>query len=137
MLFPKKTKYRKQHRRKSKGKVIDIIYFGEYGLKTHTDGAISSRQIESVRRNLKRSVRRTGQLWIRIFPDNSRTERPTESRMGAGKGAVAYWTAEVKSGTVLFELIGINREKARKVLKQATTKLSIKVFFVKYNSYDL
>jgi len=137
MLFPKKTKYRKQHRRKSKGKIIDIIYFGKYGLKTHTDGTISSRQIESVRRNLKRSVRRTGQLWIRIFPDNSRTERPTEARMGAGKGAVAYWTAEVKSGTVLFELIGINREKARKVLKQATTKLSIKAFFVKYNSYNL
>jgi large subunit ribosomal protein L16 len=137
MLFPKRTKYRKQHRRKSKGKIIDTVCFGEYGLKTHTGGAISSRQIESVRRNLKRSVRRTGQLWIRIFPDSPRTERPAEARMGAGKGAVAYWTAEVKSGTVLFELAGVDREKARKALKQAATKLSVKVSFVERDSYNL
>lgn len=137
MLFPKRTKYRKQHRRKSKGKMIDTVCFGEYGLKTRTGGAISSRQIESVRRNLKRSVRRTGQLWIRIFPDSPRTERPAESRMGAGKGAVAYWTAEVKPGTVLFELAGVDREKARKALKQAATKLSVKVSFVERDSYDL
>lgn len=137
MLFPKRTKYRKQHRRKSKGKIIDTVCFGEYGLKTRTGGAISSRQIESVRRNLKRSVRRTGQLWIRIFPDSPRTERPAESRMGAGKGAVAYWTAEVKPGTVLFELAGVDREKARKALKQAATKLSVKVSFVERDSYNL
>lgn len=130
MLFPKRTKYRKQHRRRSKGKIADVVCFGEYGLKTHTGGSISSRQIESVRRNLKRSFRRTGQLWIRIFPDSPRTERPAEARMGAGKGAVAYWTAEVKPGTVLFELAGVDREKARKALKQAATKLSVKVFFV-------
>jgi large subunit ribosomal protein L16 len=130
MLFPKRTKYRKQHRRRLKGKMADVVCFGEYGLKTHTGGSISSRQIESVRRNLKRSFRRTGQLWIRIFPDSPKTERPAEARMGAGKGAVAYWTAEVKPGTVLFELAGVDKEKARKALKQAATKLSVKVFFV-------
>ena len=87
---------------------------------------LTSRQIEATRRSITRYVRRTGKIWIRIFPDKPITERAAESRMGSGKGTVAYWVAVVKPGAVLFEINGLSKEMAYKVLKLASYKLPIK-----------
>ena len=112
MLLPKRTKFRKMHRGRLKGVATrsNKVVFGEYGLQALEPTWITSRQIEATRRSITRYVRKTGKIWIRIFPDKSVTERAAESRMGAGKGALAYWVAVVKPGTILFEINGLNKE---------------------------
>ena len=132
MLLPKRTKFRKMHRGRLKGVATrsNKVVFGEYGLQALEPTWITSRQIEATRRSITRYVRKTGKIWIRIFPDKSVTERAAESRMGAGKGAVAYWVAVVKPGTILFEINGLSEEMAHKVLKTASYKLPIKTKIV-------
>ena len=132
MLLPKRTKFRKMHRGRLKGVATrsNKVVFGEYGLQALEPTWITSRQIEATRRSITRYVRKTGKIWIRIFPDKSVTERAAESRMGAGKGALAYWVAVVKPGTILFEINGLNKEMSLKVLKTASYKLPIKTKIV-------
>ena len=132
MLLPKRTKFRKMHRGRLKGVATrsNKVVFGEFGLQALEPTWITSRQIEATRRSITRYVRKTGKIWIRIFPDKSVTERAAESRMGAGKGALAYWVAVVKPGTILFEINGLNKEMAYKVLKTASYKLPIKTKIV-------
>ena len=127
MLLPKRTKFRKQHRGRLRGtSKADTIVFGDYGLQALEPIWITSRQIEATRRSLTRYVRRTGKIWIRVFPDRPITERAAESRMGAGKGTVAYWVVVVKPNAVLFEINGLDKEMSYKVLKLASHKLPIK-----------
>jgi large subunit ribosomal protein L16 len=127
MLLPKRTKFRRQHRANLKGtSKANTIVFGEYGLQALEPIWLTSRQIEAARRSITRYVRRTGKIWIRIFPDRSITERAAESRMGSGKGTVEYWVAVVKPGAILFEINGLNKEMAYKVLRLAAYKLPIK-----------
>jgi len=127
-MSPKKTKYRKFHRGHLRGKATrgNTITFGDYGLQSLEPCWITSRQIEATRRTISRYTKRDGKLWVKIFPDKSVTARAAESRMGSGKGAVEYWVAIVKPGTVLFELSGITAETAKKALKLASYKLPIK-----------
>jgi len=127
MLLPKRTKFRKVHRGRLKGSSkSNTIVFGDYGIQALEPVWLTSRQIEATRRSLTRYVRKTGKIWIRIFPDKPITERAAESRMGSGKGAVEYWVAVVKPGAILFEINGLTQEKAYQILKLATYKLPIK-----------
>jgi large subunit ribosomal protein L16 len=127
MLLPKRTKFRKVHRGRLKGvSKADTVVFGEYGIQALEPVWLTSRQIEATRRSITRYVRKTGKIWIRIFPDKPITERAAESRMGSGKGAVDYWVAVIKPGAVLFEINGLEKERAFKVLKLASYKLPIK-----------
>lgn len=127
MLFPKRTNYRKVHRGRLKGiSTADRVLFGEYGLKATQPVWLTSRQIESTRRSIIRYVRRTGKIWIRVFPDKSITERVSESRMGSGKGSVSYWVSVVKPAAILFEINGLAPSQAYDVLKTASYKLPIK-----------
>merc|ERR1711935_13177 len=127
MLLPKRTKFRKVHRGRLKGvSTANTVVFGEYGIQALEPVWLTSRQIEATRRSITRYVRKTGKIWIRIFPDKPITERAAESRMGSGKGAVDYWVAVIKPGAVLFEINGLEQEQAYKVLKLASYKLPIK-----------
>ena len=132
MLLPKRTKFRKMHRGRLKGVATrsNKVVFGEYGLQALEPTWITSRQIEATRRSITRYVRKTGKIWIRIFPDKSVTERAAESRMGAGKGALAYWVAVVKPGTILFEIGRVPQEVAQAAFKLAAYKLPIKTKFI-------
>lgn len=131
MLLPKRTKFRKVHRGRLKGtSTADTVVFGEYGIQALEPVWLTSRQIEATRRSITRYVRKTGKIWIRIFPDKPITERAAESRMGSGKGAVDYWVAVIKPGAVLFEINGLEKEQAYKVLKLASYKLPIKTRIV-------
>jgi large subunit ribosomal protein L16 len=115
------------HRGKMRGiSKANTIIFGDFGIQAQEPVWLTSRQIEATRRSITRYVRRTGKLWIRVFPDRSITERAAESRMGSGKGAVSYWVAIIKPGAVLFEINGLEKEQAYKVLKTASYKLPIK-----------
>nr|AHY04330.1 50S ribosomal protein L16 [Chrysochromulina tobinii] len=127
MLLPKRTKFRRQHRGRLKGvSNANTVVFGEYGIQALEPVWLTSRQIEATRRTLTRYVRNNGKIWIRIFPDKPITERAAESRMGSGKGTVEYWVAVIKPGAILFEISGLDKETARKVLKLASYKLPIK-----------
>nr|WKK50239.1 ribosomal protein L16 [Ochrosphaera neapolitana] len=136
MLLPKRTKFRKLHRGRLKGIATkgNTVVFGDYAIQALEPVWLTSRQIEATRRSITRYVRRTGKIWIRIFPDKPVTERAAESRMGSGKGAVDYWVAVIKPGTVLFEINGLNREMAYKVLKLASYKLPIKTKIISRES---
>jgi len=133
MLMPKRTKYRKMQRGRMKGKAIrgSSIQFGEYGLKALEPHWITSRQIEAARRAIVRQLRRSGQVWIRIFPDHPYTQKAAETRMGSGKGALEYYVAVVKPGRVMFEVGGVDEETARTALERAAQKLPIKATFVR------
>ncbi|HDR00184.1 MAG TPA: 50S ribosomal protein L16 [candidate division WOR-3 bacterium] len=128
MLQPKRVKHRKLHRGRMTGKATksNRVDFGEYGLMALEPSWITSRQIEAVRLTLTKVLRRTGKLWIRIFPHKSVTKKAAESRMGKGKGTPEFWVAVVKPGTVMFEISGIDAVMARKVLKQSGSKLPCK-----------
>jgi len=132
MLSPKRTKYRKFHRGRMRGKAIrnTKVTFGEYGLQALEPSWITSRQIEATRRTITRYTKRGGKIWIKIFPDKTVTARAAESRMGSGKGAVDYWVAVVKPGTVLFEIAGVSQETAKAAMKLAAYKLPIKTKFI-------
>jgi large subunit ribosomal protein L16 len=127
MLLPKRTKFRRIHRGRLKGvSKANKIVFGEFGIQALEPVWLTSRQIEATRRSITRYVRRSGKIWIRVFPDKPITERAAESRMGSGKGTPEYWVAVIKPGAVLFEINGLSREMAYKVLKTASHKLPIK-----------
>jgi large subunit ribosomal protein L16 len=132
MLMPKRTKYRKMHRGRMKGKASrgSTLSFGEYGLQALEPCWMTSRQIEAARRAIVRHVKRGGKLWIRIFPDKPVTTKPAETRMGGGKGAVDHWVAVVKPGRMIFEIAGVQEEAAREAMRLASHKLPIKTRFV-------
>jgi len=136
MLSPKRTKYRKFHRNRMKGKATrgNEVSFGKYGLQALEPSWITSRQIEAARRTITRYTKRGAALWIRIFPDKTVTARAAESRMGSGKGAVDYWVAVVKPGTILFEIGFVSEELARGALNLAAYKLPIKTKFIINNT---
>ena len=133
MLRPKQTKFKKY--RKIRIKRIEqrqtSLEFGSFGLRTLEGGQISSRQIEAVRRVITRKLKRTGKLWIRIFPNIPVTKKPVEVRMGKGKGAPEYWACRVKPGRILFEIDGVSEEIAKEALYKASAKLPIKTKFIK------
>lgn len=132
LLSPKRTKYRKYHRGRMRGKKTNgnKVCFGTYGLQALEPAWITSRQIEAARRTITRSTKRGASLWIRIFPDKSVTARAAESRMGSGKGAVDYWIAVVKPGTMMFEIDSVPEAVAQKAFNLAAYKLPIKTKFI-------
>ena len=132
MLQPKRTKYRKAfkgriHGRAKGGTNLD---FGAFGLKAQEPDRLSARQIEAARRALTRAMKRTGRVWIRVFPDVPVSKKPTEVRMGSGKGAPEFWAARVKPGRIIFEVDGVSRQVAEEALALAAAKLPIKTRFV-------
>ncbi|MDQ7090239.1 MAG: 50S ribosomal protein L16 [Methylococcales bacterium] len=131
MLQPKRTKFRKQHKGRNNGMAQrgSSVSFGEFGLKSTSRGRITARQIEAARRTITRHVKRGGKLWIRIFPDKPITKKPLEVRMGKGKGSVEYWVAQIKPGTMLYEIQGVPEELAREAFALAAAKLPIKTTF--------
>lgn len=133
MLMPKRLKHRRQHRGRMKGKATRgaEIHFGDYALKALEPAWISSRQIEAARRVIVREMKRSGQLWIRIFPDKPVTMKAAETRMGSGKGNVDHYVAVVKPGRIIFEVSGIDEATARGALTQAAQKLPIETSFVR------
>ena len=132
MLQPKRTKFRKMFKGKNRGlaQTGNKVSFGEYGLKAAERGRVSARQIEAARRAMTRKVKRTGKIWIRIFPDVPISSKPLEVRMGKGKGNVDYWCSKVQPGTMLYEMEGVSEEMAREAFRLAATKLPIKTTFV-------
>jgi large subunit ribosomal protein L16 len=132
MLAPKRVKYRKQMKGRmtgvaSRGSSVD---FGDYGLQALEAGWVTARQIEAARIALSRYVKRTGKLWIRVYPDKPITKKPAETRMGKGKGPVEGWVAVVRAGKILYEINGVPEDKAREALYIAAQKLPIKTRFV-------
>jgi large subunit ribosomal protein L16 len=107
------------------------VDFGEYALKATSRGRITSRQIEAARRTITRSVKRGGQLWIRIFPDKPISKKPLEVRQGKGKGNVEYWVAQIQPGRVLYEIAGVPEELAEQAFRLAAAKLPVHTTFVK------
>ena len=132
MLQPKRTKFRKMFKGKNRGfaQSGNKVSFGEFGLKAVERGRVSARQIEAARRAMTRKVKRTGKIWIRIFPDVPISNKPLEVRMGKGKGNVDHWISKVQPGTVLYEMEGVTEEEAREAFRLAANKLPIKTTFV-------
>jgi large subunit ribosomal protein L16 len=132
MLQPKKVKFRKQQRGRMKGKAWKghTVAFGDYGLKVLEPGWITDRQIEAARVAITRFVKRSGRVWIRVFPDKPVTKKPQETRMGKGKGAPEGWVAVVKPGRVLYEMEGVTADVAKEAMRLAGHKLGIKTKFV-------
>jgi large subunit ribosomal protein L16 len=132
MLSPKRTKFRKQFKGRIHGEAKGgtTLNFGEYGLKAVEPERITARQIEAARRAMTRHMKRQGRVWIRVFPDVPVTQKPTEVRMGKGKGSVEYWAAKVKPGRVMFEIDGVPLAVAEEALRLAAMKLPIKTRFI-------
>lgn len=131
MLSPKRTKYRKRMRRvnrsvKGEASRGNTIAFGDYALVSMESLWVTNRQIEAARIAMTRHIKRGGKVWIRIFPDMPYTKKPAETRMGKGKGSPEYWVAPVKTGTVMFEVAGVDRALAEGALKLASSKLPVK-----------
>jgi len=133
MLLPKRVKYRKVMRGRTKGTATrgNVVNYGEYGLQALEPGWITSNQIEAARIAMTRYTKRGGKVWIKIFPDKPVTAKPAETRMGSGKGSPEYWVAVVKPGRVLFEIAGVPEEAAREAIRLAGHKLPLKTKFVK------
>lgn len=133
MLAPKRVKYRKQMKGRTRGAAVrgSSVAFGHFGLQTLDPGWITSRQIEAARVALTREMKRGGKVWIRIFPDKPITKKPAETRMGKGKGNPEGWVAVVKPGRVLFEVEGIAEDLARRALTLASHKLPVTTRIVK------
>ena len=132
MLMPKRVKFRRVQRGRLKGKATrgNTLSYGSYGLVATEPAWISSVQIEAARIAMTRYIKRGGQVWIKIFPDKPITEKPAETRMGSGKGAMEYWVAVVKPGRVMFEMDGIDEATAREAMRLASHKLPIKTKFI-------
>lgn len=132
MFQPKRTKYRKMQKGRNKGvKINSVINFGSFAIKAISSGCITSRQIEATRRVISRSIKRQGQIWICIFPDRPFTKKPLEVRMGKGKGNVEYWGCYIQPGKILYEIGGVDECLARCAFRSASSKLPVKVIFVK------
>src|SRR3979411_231336 len=119
MLSPKKTKYRKQFKGKIHGTAKGgfTLNFGSYGLKSVEPERVTARQIEAARRAITREMKRAGRVWIRVFPDLPVSKKPTEVRMGKGKGSVEYWTARVKPGRIVFAIDSVRAETAKEAIR--------------------
>jgi len=132
MLMPKRVKRRKQFRGRMKGKALrgNTITYGQYGLMAMEPCWITANQIEATRVVINRTMKRGGQVWVKIFPDKPVTEKPAETRMGSGKGSPEYWVAVVKPGRIMFEIAGVDEETSRTALKLAGYKLPIKTKIV-------
>ena len=128
MLQPKKTKFRKAHKGRIKGLATSgaALAFGEFGLKSLEPERLTARQIEAARRAITRQMKRAGKVWIRIFPDVPVSSKPTEVRMGSGKGAPEFWAARVKPGRILFEIDGVPEDVAREALRLGAAKLPVR-----------
>ena len=133
MLQPKKTKYRKAHKGRIRGKAKGgtTLNFGSYGLKALTAERVTSRQIEAARRAITRHMKRAGKVWIRIFPDVPVSKKPTEVRMGKGKGTPEYWAARGKPGRVMFEIDGVPSDIAHTALNLGSSKLPLQTKIIK------
>ena len=132
MLQPKRTKFRKQF----KGRIHGVakggtdLNFGQFGLNAQEPERVTARQIEAARRAITRAMKRVGRVWIRVFPDVPVSAKPTEVRMGKGKGSPEFWAAKVKPGRIMFELDGVSEEIAREALRLGAAKLPIKTRFI-------
>ena len=135
MLQPTRTKYRKAHKGRIHGRATrgQVLNYGAYGLKAMQPERITSRQIESARKVITRQLKRTGRLWITIFPDVPVSKKPAEVRMGKGKGNNEYWACRIKPGRIMFEVDGVSFEDAKKAMTLASDKLPIKCKFVERN----
>jgi large subunit ribosomal protein L16 len=133
MLAPKRVKYRKQMKGRTRGQATrgNTVAFGHYGLMSLDPGWVSNRQIEAARVALTRAMKRGGKVWIRLFPDKPITKKPAETRMGKGKGNPEGWVAVVKPGRVMFEVEGVPENMAREALALASAKLPVTTRFVK------
>ena len=138
MLAPKKVKYRKKHKGRRRGMALrgSTLSFGDYGIIALDAGWITSRQIESARVAITRRMKRSGKLWIRIFPDKPVTKKPAETRMGKGKGAPEYWVAVVKPGRIMFEFEGVDLDVAKEAATLASHKLPVKTKIVIREGFD-
>jgi large subunit ribosomal protein L16 len=132
MLFPKRTKFRKMHRRDSYRKEFraNTLSRGEFGIKSLCSGRITAKQLEAARKTMLKKMNRIGRIVLRIFPDVAITGKPAEVRMGKGKGAVDYWCANVNSGRIIFEFQGIPKVVAEEAAKLANRKLPMQTRFV-------
>jgi large subunit ribosomal protein L16 len=132
MLMPSKVKFRKQQRGKRAGKAHSgsTVEFGDYALKAMECGWLTARQIEAGRVAMTRFIKRGGKIWIRVFPDKPITKKPTEVRMGKGKGSPEAWVAVIKAGRILFEMEGVPEPTAREAMRLAAHKLPFKTRFV-------
>lgn len=135
MLAPKRTRFRKMMKGRNTGTATrgTEVSFGQFGLQATGRGWMTARQIEAARIAMTRHVKRGGQVWIRVFPDKPITKKPQETRMGKGKGAPEYWVANVKPGTVLYELGGVPEDLAREAFRLAAHKLPFDTRFVRKN----
>ncbi len=132
MLLPKKTKYRKVRKGKNGGVATrgNYLAFGDYGIQAIGNERITSRQIEAARTTMSRYIKRGGKIWIRIFPHTPVTRKPQDVKMGSGKGNPEFFVAKVKTGTVLFELQGVDEATAREAMRLAGHKLPVKTKFI-------
>jgi large subunit ribosomal protein L16 len=132
MLQPKRTKFRKAHKGRLKGVATSgtTLNFGAFGLKAVEPGRITARQIEATRRAITRHIKRAGRVWIRVFPDIPVSKKPTEVRMGKGKGSPEYWMVRIQPGKIMFELDGVPAELAREAFERGAAKLPVKTKFV-------
>jgi large subunit ribosomal protein L16 len=132
MLQPKRTKFRKAHKGRIHGKATSgtELSFGQYGLKAMEPDRVTARQIEAARRALTRHMKRSGRVWIRIYPDVPVSKKPIEVRMGKGKGTPEYWVCRIKPGRVMFEIDGVSVQLAKEALTLAAAKLPIKTRFI-------
>ena len=133
MLQPVRSKYRKAHKGRIHGKATRVatLNYGTYGLKAMQPERVIGKQIEAARVALTRYMERTGKVWTRVFPNIPVSKKPTEVRMGKGKGSPEYWACRVKPGRILFEVDGVSEETAREALYKASAKLPIKTKFIK------
>ena len=131
-LKQQKTKYKKQFKGKLVGKTKkgNIIVYGKYAIKILEETRLTAKQIEATRKIIIRKMKKLGFLWIRVFPDIPVTAKPTENRMGKGKGTVSTWVAKVKKGQILYEISGVSLENAKKILKAGSHKLPVKTKFI-------
>ncbi len=139
MLMPKKVKFRKQQRGRMAGKAWtgSSVSFGDWGLKALECGWVTDREIEAGRIAITRFIKRSGRIWIRMFPDKPITKKPQETRMGKGKGAPEQWVMVVKPGRILYEMEGVPEKDAREALRLAAHKLRIRTKFVKRGEVEV
>jgi len=136
MLMPKRTKYRKQQKGRNRGKSHrgNRLAFGTFGLKAVELGRIDSRQIEAGRVALSRTMRRTGKIWIRVFPDKPLTAKPVGVRMGKGKGSVEKWVMNIQPGRIIYEITGVDSNTALRALRLAAAKMPFKTKIITMES---
>lgn len=132
MLSPKRTKFRKSHKIHRKGRVSNLrnLEFGKFGIQALEQGHLDAKTIEAVRRVLTRQFKRSGQVWIRVFPDLGITTKPAEVRMGKGKGPHSHWTCPIQPGQILYEMDGISQTLAAQAARIAHHKLPMRTRFV-------